>query len=186
MAKNLLFLLSGLILMAAGATGSLAQESPRSDVAVYSGDLHAFQLKPPSGWVLDLENAYTNGYTAVLYPDSQIFVEASMIIYIWAYPLDSLGFQEYISADSTFYLESNIGLEFISTDTVYTPQEFYWVILEAADPGAESDIALIGYLDGETDIIIYQLDITDRISWADAAPKFAEAMANLTVLDYSD
>jgi hypothetical protein len=162
----------------------LAEEDPAPlTIAYYHGDVHTCTFRAPENWKVDLDNANLDGMTAAMYPDSENYVDADMIIFIWVFKCDSLPFREFITADSAFYVNSGDGLEFTKIDSIINSRGNKWIILETADPGAKQTVCLVGYLDAEAEIVIYELNISDRIFYAEGESNFREALASFSFLE---
>jgi len=143
------------------------------------------RIPAPEQWTFDLENAAHDNYTAVLIPDSQSYFDHNMIIYIWVLSLDSVDYNEFVSADSLTYLLETDSLEFRSayafSDSL-SENILPNFIVETADPGGLYNMVQVAYLDLGTDIIILQLDIKDRLYLRDASAAFHEIVSGITCI----
>jgi len=160
------------------------QEINDSSGAYYTGNTYIYKFGAPENWILDLENAYEDGYTAALYPDSNSYTFADMIIYIWVFKRDSLSFEDFISQDSAYYLKEDIHLKFSrSIREFVTPDRIPSVTLEVDDPGAFVTIAFVTYLDLKSEIVIYEAHISDRMYYAEMESKLREAIESLGIIE---
>lgn len=175
-----------LLILVTPATFATAQEFPDTNYAFYEGRTYSYIMEAPEGWVVDLENSYEDGFTAALYPEGESYFDAYVIIFIWIFKNDTLSIREFISADSLNYLRDNEYLEFRRSDSIATAEDSYATILETEDPGAESTIAAVGYIDAKTEIIIYELNISERMLFAEGDSKFREALTAFVYIRKED
>lgn len=159
-----------------------SQESEEPDQAYYEGRTYSYLFEAPEDWILDIDNAYEDGYTAALFPEEQTYTYSDMTILIWVFKNDSLSFGEFVTADSAYYLKRNDGLQFRKTDTLFVDDGIRAIVMEADDPGAESSIAMIGYIDVRTEVVIYELSISERMYFAEGASRLHEALRKFTLV----
>ena len=146
-----------------------------SSRAYYRGETYSYSFRAPEGWLLNLDNAYSEGYTAAMYPQGQDYPDAKTIVYVWIFRTSGKSLAEFISADSAHYVRKD-SLDFLRTDTLKIKGGDAAIILEADDPGGASKLAAIGYIDAVTEFVVYELHITDRVYFAEAYGKFREAL----------
>ncbi|MBN2227022.1 MAG: hypothetical protein JW763_06625 [candidate division Zixibacteria bacterium] len=192
--QRMIFIMAGVLIFLSGTFVSAQElngqlEIPRTydqpvdtNVIIFEGEQYIFAIVPPAGWVTDLDNAAHDGYTAAMFPDSASYFRSRQIIYIWIFPLDSMSFEQFVSADSASYLASINGLIFSERKIVSDSTENDIVVLEAYDPGGKTDLAALAYIDGEDEIIVLQLSIYDRMYYADARASLNEVLANFAIL----
>ena len=166
------------------AAAAAAQESAgfEENYVLYEGDKHSFIIDAPDQWYIDVENASRDGYTAAIFSDTESYNDPSMIIYVWVYQKDSLSFQEFVSEDSTFYVNKDAALAFKSTDTLTTQQGLKVIIFEADNPGMGSETAAIAYIDAEPEIVIYELDVDRLDHFLEGNYNFREALGLFSVV----
>ena len=58
------------------------------------------RIPAPEYWIIDLENAAHDNYTAAIHPDTQNYFENNMIVYLWVFSLDSIGFADFVYVQS--------------------------------------------------------------------------------------
>ncbi|UCD94514.1 MAG: hypothetical protein JSU69_00230, partial [Candidatus Zixiibacteriota bacterium] len=147
-----------ILILATGFYTAQAQESDDTSYAYYKGETYTYSFKAPENWVLNLEEAYAEGYTAAMYPEGQEYYDSRMIIYVWIFKNTDKSLTQFISADSAHYVKRN-GIGFLRTDTLDLEGGDIAIILEVDDPGGASKLAMIGYIDAVTEIVIYELHI---------------------------
>jgi hypothetical protein len=174
--RNLLPLI---LVFAGGFCAVNARELDDTSYAYYEGKTFSYFFEAPEGWILNLEDAYAEGYTAAMYPEGQEYSNSKAIIYVWIFENNDYDFAGFISADSAHYAKKDKA-EFLRTDTLELESGDIAIILEVDDPGGASKLAMIGYVDAVTEIIIYELRITDRVYFAEADGKFREALTRFS------
>ena len=155
-----------------------------TNVIIFEGGQYIFSIAPPTGWVTDLDNAAHDGYTAAMFPDSASYYRSKQIIYVWIFPLDSMSFEQFISADSISYLASVNGLVFSERKIISDSTANDMVVLETYDPGGKTDLATLAYIDGEDEIIVLQLSIYDRMYYNPARASFDEVLGKFAAFPY--
>lgn len=160
------------------------EEPVDTNVIVFAGEQYVFSIAPPTGWVTDLKNAAHDGYTAAMFPDSASYYRSKQIIYVWIFPLDSLSFEQFVSADSVSYLASIKGLIFSGRTMVSDSGENEIVVLQTYDPGGKNDLAVLAYVNGEDEIIIFQLSIYDRMYYPSGYAALEEVLSNFGIYSY--
>ncbi|MEW5922797.1 MAG: hypothetical protein AB1746_02290 [Candidatus Zixiibacteriota bacterium] len=150
---------------------------------LYEGEKHNFIIEAPDQWYIDVENASKDGYTAAIFSDTESYNNPSMIIYVWVYQKDSLSFREFVSEDSAYYIKKDAALTFISTDTLTTQQGRKVVIFEVENPGMGSETATVAYIDGEPEIVIYELDIRRPDHFLEGNYNFREAISLFSIMN---
>jgi hypothetical protein len=133
-------------------------------------------MEAPDDWVLDLENAQFDGLSAYFCPEDMTYFDAKAAINIWIFKLDSLTFREFISADSLTYLKNDSLIQFDKTDSINITDSQKAIILYTTDPGAEYNLASVAYIDADTEIVIYELNIAAWHFYLIGTVKFDEAI----------
>jgi hypothetical protein len=158
-----------------------SQQSDSTDDIYYSGETYIYRITAPIGWVFDLENAQLDGRSAACYPKEQKYYDFDRIVYIWIFKRDSLSFREFMTADSARYLRRNPGLSFRRADSVMLSQKRKIFLLEAADPGGKSNIASVAYADVNAETIIFELNITRPVLFAETESIFIKMLKKISL-----
>jgi len=167
-------LINAIIIVLAGSL-VYAQNDPDSNYAFYEGQTYSFLMEAPEEWKLNLEDAQFDGLSAFFCPEEMDYFDAKYGISIWIFKLDSLTFREFITADSSAYAGSD-SLEFDKIDSLDLADDKKAIALRVKDPGGVSSTAIIAYIDGGKDIIIYELNIRNRRFYTIAYLGFEEAL----------
>jgi hypothetical protein len=138
-------------------------------------------MTPPGGWLLALEKAQADGYSAAFYPEDTDYETAERVIFIWIYKNDSLTFNQFISQHSSEYIRQDSQTVIIAADSLYVNDSVVIKIFEFDDPGGISTLAEVAYIDLKTEIVIYELNIADRESFITAEGEFLEALRRFSI-----
>ncbi len=170
--KNIVYLMTLLLLNSL----AFAQDDLDSNYAFYEGQTLSYLLEAPEDWVLNLDDANFDGLSACFYPDDMTYFDNKLCIKVWIFKLDSLSFDEFISSDSSYYLNTVEDIEFKNPDTLKITEKQIAVILRVKDPGALYTLAAVAYIDAVSEIIIYELNISGRQFDLVSQVKFKEAL----------
>ncbi len=167
------------------------------DTIYYDGVDHSFMFVAPQGWTIDTTNAYFDGYTAAMFPGSESYFNATKQILVWVLDLDSLTFDEFITRDS-LHLNKTKGILFYNRYPLHDPahrqkvleQKFglskaiepdasridTCIVLELNDPGGKSKDAMIAYGNAGSEIVVFQLNISNRLDLGIAQRAFEKVL----------
>jgi len=152
----------------------------------YESEKYLCKLEAPDNWIFDLENAQLDNYSAALFPDTNQYYNSDMITYIWIFGLKEYSYQKFITADSNSYLKENPKIVFKKTDSVLTETNQSVLYYETSDPGGEYDLAFVGYIPAGDEIIIYEMNISDRLFYPDANHSFRQALKGFELVEKED
>ena len=165
---------------------NFAQDNEKNqapDYIYYESEEYLCKFNAPENWKFDLDNAQLDDYSAALFPDTNEYYNSNVIIYIWIFGTKDYSYQKFVTADSISYIKENPKIVFKKTDSVLTESDQSVIYYETADPGGEYDLAFVGYIPAGNEIIIYEMNITDRLYYPDAHHKFREALAGFLLLE---
>ena len=162
---------------------TFGQIQDESGTAWYYGGAHTFSIQAPKDWTIDAEGAYKDGYTSAMFPKGEYYHDANSAIFIWVFSNDSLTFEQFFVADSAYYVGRQKGLVFSRKEYSYTRDSAQVIILTTADPGGRYNLAMVAYIDTETEVVIYELNIDSREDQAPAESKFREALYKFKYID---
>jgi hypothetical protein len=144
-----------------------AQQKTKKNAIYYDGREYSMEISAPKDWLININDARIDNRTAAIYPADQRYYQSDMIIFVWIYNIDTLPFSSFIRADSIRYLRKNENMKFIKSDTATVCGDRRIYMIENNDPGAESNIATIAYADAGAEIIVFELDVEDRMYYAE-------------------
>ncbi|SYZ73642.1 exported hypothetical protein [Candidatus Zixiibacteriota bacterium] len=165
---------------------TLSQTPPPDNSIYYDGGVYSCKISPPSGWVLDIDNVRVDGRSAAAYPRDQRYYDASMIIYIWIYKSDSLEFRKKITLDSLRYLKKDSSLTFKKIDSMKISGGRQAYLLITTDPGGKYKLGAAAYIDAGTEMIVCELNISDRVYFVDAETKLYEMLKKFSASPRKD
>ena len=164
------------LLLIATAGSAQNQEADSTDNIYYSGETYIYRITAPKGWVFDLENAQADGRSAACYPREQKYYDYDRIVYIWIFKRDSLSFRKFMTADSARYLKKYSGLAFRKKDSLVLAEDRKICFMETVDPGGKSNIASVAYADAGTETIVFELNITRPVLFAETESAFVQML----------
>ncbi|MCX6830485.1 MAG: hypothetical protein NT002_14555 [candidate division Zixibacteria bacterium] len=164
------------ILIAVGIYSAFSQEPDSSNSIYYAGQTFVSRITAPKGWVIDLENAQADGRSAACYPTGQKYYDYDRIVYIWIFKRDSLSFREFLTADSARYLKKYPGVAFRKKDSLVLAEDRKICFMETVDPGGKSNIATVAYADAGTETIVFELNITRPVLFAETESVFIQML----------
>ncbi len=80
--------------------GLSAADTPDRDYIYYETERCLFQFGAPEGWFFDIENAQSEGKSAIILPKGSEFYKFDMVIYIWIYSIEVENYRSFITRDS--------------------------------------------------------------------------------------
>jgi hypothetical protein len=161
---------------------AMAQKPPRESSIYYSGGVYTCSIFAPKDWILDLEDSRLDGYSAACYPIRQKYYQNNMIIYISIFNVDNVPFDRFISADSVRYIKKNEAVSFKKKDTLTICGDRQIRILENNDPGGKVKLTSVAYLDAGTELIVCELNISDRVHFVEAQSCLYEMLKKITLV----
>ena len=149
----------------------------------YESDEYLCQFNAPDNWKFELKNAQLDDYSAAIFPDSSEYYNSSMIIYIWIFGSKQYSYDNFVTADSLAYIKENPKIVFKKADSVLTETNQSVMYYETKDPGGQYNLAFVGYIPAGDEIIVYQMDIKDRVYYPDANHSFREALSRFSLVE---
>ena len=159
-----------------------------NNTAFYEGKSYSYIIAPPENFKMNSEEATDDGYSFAFIPKAEKYSQASIIIGINIFKIKA-------SKDSSFTLD-----KLISFDTT-SAREHFGKDVEISEVKAietattdklrtiyfNSDAGIIpnvmmSYFDGKSEIIIFELNITDRIARFQAEQIYLECLQQIKIL----
>ena len=159
------------------------QNEKKPDYIFYESENYLCRFEAPENWKFDLDNAQLDDYSAALFPDTNEYYNSDIIIYIWIFGTREYSYQKFVTADSLAYIKENPKIVFKKADSVLTETNQYVLYYETADPGAEYNLTFVGYIPAGNEIIVYEMNITDRLYYPDAHHSFREALSRFSLVE---
>lgn len=182
--KLLLYIIFAIIIIHPAFTFAQdEQKETKPDYIYYESDEYLCRFNAPIGWKFDIDNARLDNYSAALFPDTSEYYNSGLIIYIWIFGTKEYSYEKFITADSLAYLKENPKIVFKKTDSVLTESKQSVLYYETADPGGLYDLCFVGYIPAGDEIIVYQMDITDRLYYPEANHFFRVALSGFSLVE---
>ena len=154
-----------------------------SNTAFYEGETLNYIIHPPSHYRMIDWEATADGYTFAFIPDGQSYDEADQMIGANIFKIRGLNFDEVIVGD-TIALRKHYGDEVSiwAVDSVFTASGSLIPTFFINDPANFIPNVMISYVNGETELLIFELIVTDRSVRMKAEDAFFECLGKLKVL----
>ena len=149
----------------------------------YESDNYLCKFNAPVNWKFDLDNARLDNYSAALLPDTNQYYNSGLIIFIWIFGTKEYSYEKFITADSIAYIKDNPKVAFKKADSVLTASDQSVLYYETADPGGLYDLCFVGYIPAGDEIIIYEMNITDRLYYPEANHFFRQALSGFELVE---
>ncbi len=159
------------------------KEAVSPDYIFYETDEYQCRIETPDNWIFDLKSAQLDNYSAAMFPDTSQYYNSRIIIYIWIFGTNEYSYETFITADSLAYLKENPKISFKKTDSILTETNQSVLYYETTDPGGEYNLAFVGYIPAGDEIIIYEMNISDRLYYPDANHFFREALSRFELVE---
>ena len=159
------------------------KKETKPDYIYYESEKYLCKFNAPENWKFDLDNAQLDNYSAALFPDTNEYYNSGIIIYIWIFGTKQYSYQKFVTADSMEYIKENPKIVFKKADSVLTETNQYVLYYETADPGAEYKLTFVGYIPAGDEIIVYEMNITDRLYYPEANHFFREALSGFSLVE---
>jgi len=154
-----------------------------SNTAFYEGETLNYIIHPPTDFQMIDWEATADGYSFAFIPEGQSYDEADLMIGANIFKIRGLSFDEVIVGD-TIELRKHYGDEVSiwPVDSVFTASGHLVPTFFINDPSAFIPNVMISYVNGETELLVFELVITDRAVRMKAEDAFIECLEKLKVL----
>jgi len=161
---------------------SVAQDDQQPPDAIlrpyifYETNQYTCKFIAPEHWKFDLNNAQLDDYSAALLPDTNEYYDSGIIIFIWIFNGRQYTYDQFVSYDSAAYIKENPEIKFMRTDSVLTKTDQWVTYFETAEPGGKYELAAVGYIPAGNEIIVYEMNITNRLFFSEAQFAIRDAL----------
>ena len=182
--KRLYLILLALCLTAVSAAASWAGRGETdvvldSNTAFYEGQALRYSIPSPRNFRLVIEEAYADGYSMAFIPRAESYDTASVMIGVNIYKNGGLSFDSIIAQD-TVALRKHFGQQTAIREVPplvasggQSTRTFY-----LKNPKSFVPNVAIAYFDGGSEVLIFELVITERILAYKAEQLFADFVRN--------
>jgi hypothetical protein len=182
--RQILTLAAFLVGLAASAA---AETSLDSNVAFYEGETMNYIIYPPNGFRMVDWDATTDGYSFAFIPHGQQYESADMMIGVNLFKIRGLDFDKVVTAD-TASLREHFGeeIEIWPVDSVFAATGQDILTLYVHHPSGYVPNVMLSYVNGATELLVFELVITDRVTRITAEEQFVQCLEKLKILTLGD
>lgn len=174
-----------LIALALGAPAAFAETETTldSNTAFYEGETLNYIISPPTDFKMVDWEATPDGYTFAFIPRHASYTEAEMMIGANIFKIRGLTFDEVVVSD-TSALRGHYGNEVSiwPVDSIFTASGYEVPTFFINDPTGFIPNVMISYVNGETELLVFELVITERATRFKAEDVFIECLEKLRIL----
>jgi hypothetical protein len=154
-----------------------------SNTAFYEGESLNYVIYPPEGYQMVDWEATADGYSFAFIPKGQTYDKADLMIGANIFKIRGLKFEEVVTSDTTAIREhygKDVSIWLV--DSVFTASGQLVPTFFINDPAAFIPNVMISYVDGQTELLIFELIITTRVARIKAEDVLIECLEKLKVL----
>jgi hypothetical protein len=177
--KQLIALLTMLLVMGGSAFAGKKQIVLDSNTAFYEGEVLRYTIPSPRNFKLVIDEVYKDGFSMAFVPRLESYDTASVMIGVNIYKTRGGNFDSLITQDTLSFrkhLGSRVSISEVSPLTVATGEAartFYLKCDREFVPNVE-----IAYFDGGTEVIIFELVISESVLRYKAEQLFTDFVRN--------
>lgn len=177
--RKLLFTLGLLSLFCHRSESSEADSVAMMPAAFYEGEQLNYVIQPPSGFRMIVPEAINDGYSFAFIPDSTVYDSADIVIGVNFFKLQGITFDEALVND-TIALREHYGesLDLWQVDSITTGSPDLIKTFYINDTTRFIPNVMVSYLDGETEMLILELVISEHVLRVTAEEAFLACLQN--------
>ena len=182
MKKNLIFIALGLLFLAVPAAAEPGVELD-SNTAFYEGEIYNYIIPAPENFKMSTVEAQRDGYSFAFVPQNDSYDSAAMLIGVHIYKIRGMSFPEALEND-TANIRGYFGSDLIiyPVDSIFNATGdrltgFYLNKKKEFIPNV-----MLSYYDGQTELLIFELVISERITRVRAEDTYIECIGNFKAL----
>jgi len=155
-----------------------------SNTAFYEGETLNYIVYPPEGYRMVDWEATADGYSFAFIPKAQTYDEADLMIGANIFKIRGLAFDDVIVGD-TIALREHYGSEVSiwPVDSVFTASGQPVPTFFLNDPARFLPNVMISYVNGESELLVFELVITERAVRMKAEDVFIECLEKLVAVE---
>jgi hypothetical protein len=179
--KNIAILL--MVFVAGSVLATPQHASLDSNTAFYDGELYRYVIPAPNNFKLVIEEAFADGYSMAFIPKPERYDSASIIIGINIYKTGGASFDSLVMQDTAtirHHFGSGVKIEEVLPFPIFNgdlTRTFYLKREHGYVPNA-----ILSYFDGENEMIIFELVITENVILGKAEQLFEECLRSFKPL----
>jgi len=169
--------------LVAGVSASETQAVLDSNTAFYEGETLNYVIPPPRHFKQAGQEAINDGYSFAFIPDSAEYADAEVIICVNIYKIRGLSFEDVLTQD-TVSLRKHYGdsLNIWEVDSVTTATGDMMRTFYVNDKRRFIPNVMISYFDGKTELVIFELIISERVLRVNAEDIFIDSIRRFKAL----
>ncbi|MBD3402381.1 hypothetical protein GF420_05755 [candidate division GN15 bacterium] len=181
--KQLICMLAGLLLAGAGF-GSIDTDEPvDTNTAFYEGESLNYVFHPPASFKMVSRAAQDDGYSFAFVPNDASYDSSEVLIGVNIYKIRKLDIDEVIEADTAnlrLHYGGDVEIHEVDSIQAYNgdPARTFYI----NSPERYLPNVMIAYVNGETELIIFELVIAETAVRFAAEEKFVGAIRNLRIM----
>jgi hypothetical protein len=158
-----------ILILMAGLESSLfanSQQTPtKSNAAFYEGESLNYVVLPPDDFKMISDEAIIDGYSFAFVPRQSSYEEADMMIGVNIYKIRGMAFEEALRQD-TISVRKHYGERALirPVDSIFTGSGEIIPTFYIDDKSRFIPNVMIAYFDGSTEMLIFELVITERVA----------------------
>jgi len=172
-------------LLCAGSVlaGSQAETDLDRNTAFYEGESLNYVIYPPDRYQMVDWEATADGYSFAFIPPEQTYDSADMLIGVNIFKIRGLSFADVVKRD-TAAVRKHYGksISIWPVDSVYAASGQSVATFFVNDTTRFIPNVMLAYVDGQTELLVFELVITERVATITAEDVFIECLEKLKVL----
>jgi hypothetical protein len=176
-------LLMLLILAATSLAGSKPEKGLDRNTAFYKGETLNYVIYPPDGFQMVDWEATGDGYSFAFIPAGQEYDHADLMIGVNIFKIRGLKFLDVVARD-TAAVHKHYGkrASIRTVDSVFAASGQAVSVFFVNDTSRFIPNVMLGYVDGRTEMLVFELVITDRVVQVKAEDAFVQCLRRLRVM----
>lgn len=172
-----------LFLCPAVIIGQTTEYSLDSNTAFYEGESLNYVIYPPRNYRMVTDEAKIDGYSFAFVPDSQEYAAADVTIGVNIYKIRGIKFKK-IVRDDTASIRKHYGkgINIHPVDSIFNFTGHILTTLYIDDETRFLPNVLISYFDGNTEVVIFELLISENSNRPKAEDLFVDCIARFKAL----
>jgi hypothetical protein len=172
-----------ILLLAAGSAQADIEPVLDSNTAFYEGETLNYVIYPPEGFRMVDWDATADGYSFAFVPEDAVYEEADQVIGVNIFKIRGLAFEDVVTSD-TAAVREHFGDEIAiwPVDSVFSASGQLLPTFYFNDPSRMLPNVMMAYVDGQTELLVLELVITDRATRLFAEDAFMECLRKIKVL----
>jgi hypothetical protein len=177
--------LASLIVLSLWCAAAATADEPTldSNTAFYQGETTNYIIYSPDGLKMVEWGATTDGYSFAFIPKAQTYDSADFMIGVNIFKIKDLTVDEVITSDTAGIREHyGEGVSIWLVDSIFAASDQIIPTYFVSDPDRFIPNVMIAYVDGQTELIVLELVVTDRAVRMKADDAFIECLEELKAL----